>query len=92
MLLKLKSKSAPTLSILLMKQRRGTLYLVGLPPDGFGLGLDAFLAVEDGDRAVEHAQGAFDLDGEIDVAGRVDQVDRVRSRRCGPTGRWWRRT
>ena len=49
--------------------------LVGLAPDGLGLGLDAFLAVEDGDGAVEHAQGAFDLDGEVDVAGRVDQVD-----------------
>ncbi len=51
--------------------------LGGLPPDGFGLGFDAFLAVEDGDRAVEHAQRAFHLDGEVDVAGRVDQVDRV---------------
>src|SRR5213075_3415327 len=27
--------------------------------------------------AVEHAQGAFDFGGEIHVAGRVDQVDRV---------------
>ena len=75
--LKLKSKSAPTLSILLMKQSARDVVLGGLPPDGFGLGFDAFLAVEDGDRAVEHAQGAFDFGGEIDVAGRVDQVDRV---------------
>ena len=49
--------------------------LVGLPPDGFGLGLDALLGVEDDDSAVEHAQAAFNLGGEIDVAGGVDQVD-----------------
>ena len=48
-----------------------------LAPDGFRLGLDAFLAVEHGDRAVEHAQGALDLGGEVHVAGGVDQVDVV---------------
>ncbi len=51
------------------------LILVGLPPHGFRLGLDALLGVEDDDGAVEHAQAAFDLGGEIDVAGRVDEVD-----------------
>src|SRR5665213_227632 len=49
----------------------------GLPPHGFRLGLDAFLAIEDGHRAVEHAHGALDLGGEIDVAGGVDQVNGV---------------
>jgi hypothetical protein len=49
--------------------------LVGLTPDGLGLRLDAGDAVEHGDRAVEHAQRALDLDGEVDVAGRVDDVD-----------------
>ncbi len=49
--------------------------LVRLPPDRLGLGLDALLGVEDDDRAVEDAQAALDLGGEIDVAGRVDQVD-----------------
>src|SRR5262249_840257 len=29
------------------------------------------------DRAVEHAQRALDLDGEVDVAGSVDDVDAV---------------
>jgi pyrrolidone-carboxylate peptidase len=43
--------------------------LVGLAPDRLGLGLDALLAVEDGDGAVEDAQRALDLDGEVDVAG-----------------------
>ena len=50
---------------------------VGLPPDGLALRLDPGDAVEDGDRAVEDAQRPLDLDGEVDVAGRVDDVDRV---------------
>ena len=51
--------------------------LVGLAPDGLGLWLDAGDRVEERDRAVEHAQRALDLDGEVDVAGRVDDVDAV---------------
>jgi hypothetical protein len=51
--------------------------LVGLAPDRLGLGLDAGDGVEHRDRAVEHAQRALDLDGEVDVAGRVDDVDPV---------------
>ena len=57
----------------------GDFVAVGLSPDGLGLGFDAFLAVEDRDRAVEHAERSFDFDGEVDVAGRVDQVDLVSS-------------
>ena len=53
------------------------LVLVGLAPDRLGLGLDAGDRVEQGDRAVEHAQRALDLDREVDVAGRVDDVDAV---------------
>ena len=49
--------------------------LVGLAPDGLRLRLDALIAVEHADRAVEHAQAALDLDGEVDVAGRVDDVE-----------------
>ncbi len=51
------------------------LVLVGLSPHRFRLRLNAFLGVEDDDAAVEYAQTAFDLGGEIDVAGRVDEVD-----------------
>ncbi len=47
---------------------------VGLTPDRFGLRLHALIAVEHGDAAVEDAQGAFHLDGEIHVAGGVDDV------------------
>jgi hypothetical protein len=43
--------------------------LVGLAPDGLGLRLDAGDRVEQRDRAVEDAQRALDLDGEVDVAG-----------------------
>ena len=49
--------------------------LVGLMPDGFALGLDAFAGAEDHHAAVEHPQAPLHLGGEIDVAGRVDQVD-----------------
>jgi hypothetical protein len=52
--------------------------LVGLAPHGLGLRLDAGLAVEHGDGAVEHAQRTLHLDGEVDVAGGVDDVDLVR--------------
>ncbi len=50
---------------------------VGLPPDGLRLRLDAGHPVEDRDRAVEDAQRALDLDGEVDVPRGVDDVDRV---------------
>src|SRR5690606_39228866 len=52
----------------------GDLVLVRLAPHRLGLRLDALLSVEDGDGAVEHAEGALDLDGEVDVARRVDDV------------------
>ena len=46
-----------------------------LPVDGQGLGLHAADGAEDEDRPVQHAQAPLDLDGEIDVAGGVDEVD-----------------
>src|SRR5262245_18560971 len=51
------------------------LVFVALTPDRFGLRLDALVAVEHAYRAVEHAQRAFDLDREVDVSGRVDDVE-----------------
>ena len=51
--------------------------LVRLTPHRLGLGLHAFLAVEDRHGAVEHAQGALDLDREVHVAWGVDDVDLV---------------
>src|SRR5450631_2918967 len=49
--------------------------LVGLTPDGLGLGLDAGDGVKDRDRAVEDTKRALDLDREVDVARCVDDVD-----------------
>jgi hypothetical protein len=60
---------------------------VGLAPDRLRLGLHAADRVEHGHGAVEHAQGALDLDGEVDVAGRVDQVDPVVAPLAGGGGR-----
>ena len=60
--------------------------LVGLAPDGLGLRLDAGDGVEERDRAVEDAQRALDLDGEVDVTGRVDDVDPVIAPRSGGRG------
>ena len=48
---------------------------VGLTPDRFGLRLNALVPVEHGDAAVEHAQRTLDLDGEVHVAGGVDDVE-----------------
>jgi hypothetical protein len=47
----------------------GHVVLVGLAPDGLGLGLNALLAVEHGDGAVEDAERTLHLDGEVNVAG-----------------------
>ena len=53
----------------------GHAVAVGLAPDRLGLGLHAGHAVEDDDRAIEHAQAALDFDGEVHVPGRIDDVD-----------------
>ena len=55
----------------------GHAVLVGLTPDGLGLGLHALLAVEHRHSAIEHTQGALHLGGEVHVAGGVDDVDLV---------------
>ena len=55
----------------------GNLVVVGLPPDRFGLRLDARDRVEDRDRTVEHAQASLDLDRKVHVPGRIDNVDAV---------------
>ena len=55
----------------------GHAVAVGLAPHRLGLGLHTGHAVEDGHRAVEHPQRALHLDGEVDVARGVDDVDPV---------------
>src|SRR5690606_7608102 len=46
-------------------------------PDGLGLRLDALVAVEQRDGAVEYAQRTLDFNGEVHVAGGVDDVEAV---------------
>ena len=48
---------------------------VGLTPHVFGLGFDAAFGAEHRDRSVQHSQAAFDLNGKVDVAGSVDDVN-----------------
>ena len=55
----------------------GHAVAVGLAPHRLGLGLHPGHPVEDGHRPVEDPQRALDLDGEVDVAGGVDDVDAV---------------
>src|SRR5690606_41742145 len=51
--------------------------LVGLAPDRFGLRLHASHRVVHHTGAVEHTHRTLDLDGEIDVARRIDDIDAV---------------
>ena len=55
----------------------GDAIFIGLPPDRLALGLDAFAGAEHHHAAIEHAEAAFHLGRKIDVAGRVDEVDRI---------------
>ena len=68
----------------------GHAVAVRLPPYGLRLGLHAFDAGEKGDRAVEDAERPADFHGEIDMAGRVDDIDAVvppeTGRRCRGDG------
>ena len=52
----------------------GDLVVIGLTPHSLRLGLNAALGAENGHRAVQNAQGALDLNGEVDVARGVDDV------------------
>jgi len=48
---------------------------VGLTPHSFRLGLHAGHGVKHRHCAVEHAQAALHFSGEIDVSGRIDDID-----------------
>ena len=50
---------------------------IRLSPDILRLGLNTALCVEDTDSAVQDAERSLNLDREIDVSGRIDDVDAV---------------
>ena len=54
----------------------GDLVVIRLTPDGFGLGLNAALGAHDGYAAVQHAQGALHLHGEVNMARCIDARSR----------------
>jgi hypothetical protein len=64
---------------LLTKIMRGTLYLSAWRQTVSVCGSTPCIAVEQRDGAVEHAQRALDFDGEVDVAGGVDDVEAAAS-------------
>src|SRR5699024_3261674 len=51
------------------------MILFSLTPDGFRLRLYTGVGVEQCNSTVENAQRTLDFDGEVDVAGRVDDVE-----------------
>src|SRR5580704_15448842 len=55
----------------------GNAVLVGLPPNGFALGLHPFHGAKNHQRPVQDAQAALNLGREIDVPRRVDDINRV---------------
>ena len=69
-----------------MNATRGTLVLVGLTPNGFGLGLNPGYGAKYGECAIEDAQTTFYFSGEIDVARRIDNIDTLLDALPGTTG------
>src|SRR5262249_9156848 len=69
------------------EREAGHAVAVGLPPDRLRLRLDAADAAEDDDPALQHAERALDLDREVDVPRRVDDVDAVVAPEAGGGGR-----
>ena len=63
-----RSKSAPDAVHLVGEDDAGDAVAVGLAPDRLGLRLHAGHRVEQRDRAVEHAERALHLDGEVHVS------------------------
>src|SRR5579883_576562 len=59
---------------------------IRLAPHGFRLRLDAGDGIENGDGAIEHAKGALDFDGEIHVAGGINDIDAILFGVAGPGG------
>src|SRR5262249_15454802 len=61
--------------------------LISLTPHRLRLRLDALVAVKHTYRTVEHTQRTLHLDGEVNVAGRVDNVKPLAVPEAGRCGR-----
>jgi hypothetical protein len=70
-------KVGPGLVHLVGEGDPGHLVLLRLAPDGLGLGLHPLAGVKDHDGPVQHPHGALHLNGEVHVAGGVNDVDAV---------------
>ena len=63
--------------VLVDERDAGNTVALGLTPNGLGLRLNAGNGVEHGDGAVENAQGALNLGGEVHVARGVDDLEAI---------------
>jgi len=50
---------------------------IRLPPDRLGLGLDTLHSVENHNASIQHPQTALNLSREVDMPGRIDNVNAV---------------
>ena len=50
---------------------------VSLSPHGFRLRLNASLCTENSDRAIQHTQRSFNLNGKVNVSGSINDIDTV---------------
>ena len=78
--------SAHDVHLIDIRHTRNMIFL-SLAPNRFGLGLNATLCAENGYRTVQYAQGTFHLNGEVHVAGSVNDVDAVAFPEAGRSSR-----
>ena len=72
-------------SIHLVDERNtGQAIPVGLMPDGFRLDFNATDRTKQAYTTIKYAQTSLDLDGEVNVAWRIDDIDAVLGRTGGP--------
>jgi hypothetical protein len=72
---------------LVRKTNPGYSIAVRLPPDGLALRFNTLYRIKDHHPAIQHAQRALNLGGEVDMTGGIDDVDLVILPVCGHRGR-----
>ena len=74
------------------KSKPRNLVFVRLAPDGFGLRLHPAHRTEHRAGPVQDAQRALDLDGEVNVAGSINNIDAMIEDNYSPSlskNMWW---